>query len=44
MNNALLLRTKKQTDKPIAQTKIKAQEKLDFKLKRQMETFCFSPS
>ena len=39
MNNALLLRTKEQTDIPIEQTKMKAQEKLDFKVKRQMETF-----
>ena len=42
-NNELILFIKKHTDTLIEQTKTKPQETLDFKMKKQMETFSFSP-
>ena len=41
MNNELLLLFKKQTDTPIKQTNTKPQGTLEFKLNKQMQTFCF---
>ena len=43
MNNELLLLTKKHTDTLIQQTKTRPQEKLEFKMNKQMQTFSFSP-
>ena len=43
MNNELLLLLKKHTDSLIEQTKTKTQETLEFKMKKQMETFSFNP-
>ena len=44
MNNELLLLIKKHTDTLIEQTKTKAQETLEFKMIKQMQTFSFNPS
>ena len=44
MNNELLLLIKKHTDTLIEQTKTKPQELLEFKTKKQMQTFSFNPS
>ena len=43
MNNELLLLIKKNTDTLIEQTKTKPQETLEFKMKKQMQTFSFNP-
>ena len=43
MNNELLLLIKKQTDTIIEQTKTKPQETVEFKMKKQMQTFSFNP-
>ena len=43
MNNELLLLIKKHTDTLIEQTKTKPQETLEFKMKKQMQTFSFNP-
>ena len=43
MNNELLLSIKEPTNTFIEQTKTKPQETLEFKMKKQMETFSFSP-
>ena len=43
MNNELLLLIKKHTDTLIEQTKTKAQETLEFKMNKQMQTFSFNP-
>ena len=43
MNNELLLLIKKHTDTLIQQTKTKAQETLEFKMNKQMQTFSFNP-
>ena len=43
MNNELLLLPKKRTDTLIEQTKTKPQETLEFKMKKQMQTFLFNP-
>ena len=43
MNNELLLLIKKQTDRLIEQTKTKTRETLEFKMKKQMQTFSFNP-
>ena len=43
MNNELLLLIKKHTDTLIEQTKTRAQETLEFKMNKQMQTFSFSP-
>ena len=43
MNDELLLLIKKHTDTLIEQTKTKPRETLEFKMKKQMETFSFSP-
>ena len=43
MNNVLLLSVNKITDTLIEQTKTKPQETLEFKMRKQMETFSFSP-
>ena len=44
MNNELLLLIKKPTDTLIEPTKTKPQETLEFKMKKQMQTFSFSPA
>ena len=41
MNNELLLLIKKHTDTLIEQTRTKPQETLEFKMKKQMQTFSF---
>ena len=43
MNNELLLLIKKHTDTLIQQTKTKPQETLEFKMKKQRQTFSFNP-
>ena len=43
MNNEMLLLFKNHTDKLIEQTKTKPQDKLEFKMNKQMENFSFSP-
>ena len=43
MNNELSLLIKKHTDTLIEQTKTKPQENLEFKMKKQMQTFSFNP-
>ena len=43
MNNELLLIIKKHTDTLIEQTKTRAQETLEFKMDKQMQTFSFNP-
>ena len=43
MNNELLLLNKKHTDILLQQTKTKPQETLEFKMKKQMQTFSFNP-
>ena len=43
MKNDLLLLIKKHTDTLIEQTKTKPQEKLEFELNKQMQTFSFNP-
>ena len=43
MNNELLLLIKKHTDTLIDQSKTKAQETLEFKMNKQMQTFSFNP-
>ena len=43
MNNELLLSIKKHTDTLIEQTKTRAQETLEFKMDKQMQTFSFNP-
>ena len=43
MNNELLLSIKQHTDVFIEQTRTKPQETLEFKLKKQMETFSLNP-
>ena len=43
MNNELLLLIKKHTDTLIEQTKTKPQEKLEFKMNKQRQTFSFNP-
>ena len=43
MNNELLLLIKKHTGTLIEQTKTKPQETLEFKMKKQIQTFSFSP-
>ena len=43
MNNELLLLIKKHTDTLIEQTKTKPQETLEFKMKKQKQTFSFNP-
>ena len=43
MNDELLLLIKKHTDTLIEQTKTKAQETLEFKMNKQMQTFSFNP-
>ena len=43
MNNELLLLIRKHTDNLIQQTKTKPQETLEFKMKKQMQTFSFNP-
>ena len=42
MNNELLLLVKKHTDTLVEQTKTRPQETLEFKMKKQMQTFSFS--
>ena len=44
MNNELLLLIKMHTDTLIEQTKTKPQEKLEFKMNKQRQTFSFNPS
>ena len=44
MNNDLLLLIKKYNDTLAEQRKAKPQETLEFKLKKQMETFSFNPT
>ena len=43
MNNELLLLIKKHTDTLIENTKTRAQETLEFKMNKQMQTFSFNP-
>ena len=43
MNNELLLLFKKHTDTLIEQTKTKPQDTLEFRVKKQLQTFCFNP-
>ena len=43
MNHGLLLLMKKDTHTLIGQTKNRPQETLEFKMKKQMETFSFNP-
>ena len=43
MNNELLLLIEKRTDTPIEQRRTKPQGTFEFKLKKQMDTFSFSP-
>ena len=43
MNNELLLLIKKHTDVLVQQTKTKPQETLEFKIKKQRQTFSFNP-
>ena len=43
MNNELLLLIKKHTDTLIEQAKTRAQETLEFRMKKQMQTFSFNP-
>ena len=43
MNNELLLLNKKHTDTLIMQTRSRAQETLEFKMNKQMQTFSFAP-
>ena len=43
MNNELLLLIKNRTDTLIEQTKTRAQETLEFKMNKQMQTFSFNP-
>ena len=43
MNNELLLSIKKHTDTLIEQPKTKAQETLEFRMNKQMQTFSFNP-
>ena len=43
MNNEWLLLNKKHTDTLIEHTKTKPQETLEFKMKKQMQTFSFNP-
>ena len=43
MNNQLLFLIEKHTDTLIQQAKTKPQEKLEFKMDKQMQTFSFSP-
>ena len=43
MNDELLLLIKKHTDSLIEQTKTRAQETLEFKMDKQMQTFSFNP-
>ena len=43
MNNELLLLIKKHTDTLIEQTKTKPQETFEIEMKKQFETFSFSP-
>ena len=43
MNNELLLLIEKHTDTLIGQTRPKAQETLEFKMIKQMQTFSFNP-
>ena len=43
MNNELLLLLKKHTDTLIEQTRTKPQETLEFKMKKQIQTFSFNP-
>ena len=43
MNNDLLFLCKKHTDTLIEQTKTRPKETLEFKMKKQMKTFSFSP-
>ena len=43
MNTELLLLIEKHTDTLIEQTKTKQQETLEFKMKKQMQTFSFNP-
>ena len=43
MNNDLLLLIKNQTDTFIEQTKNTPQEKIEYKLNKQLDTFSFSP-
>ena len=43
MNNELLLLIKKHTDILIENTKTRAQETLEFKMNKQMQTFSFNP-
>ena len=43
MNNELLLLIKKHTDTLIEQTKTRAQETLEFKIDKQMQTFSLNP-
>ena len=44
MNNELLLSIKKHTDTLIEQTKTKPQKTLEFKMKKQMQTFLLNPT
>ena len=44
MNNELLLLIKKHTDTLIENTKTRAQETLEFKMDKQMQTFSFNPT
>ena len=44
MNNELLLLNRKHTHTLIEQTKTNLQEKLEFILKKQMQTFSFNPA
>ena len=44
MNNDLLLLCNKHTDVLIHQTKTKPRETLEFRMKKQMESFSFSPA
>ena len=43
MNNELLLLNRKHTDTLIQQTRAKPQETLEFKMKKQRQTFSFNP-
>ena len=43
MNNELLLLIKKHTDTLVEKTKTRAQETLEFKMDKQMQTFSFNP-
>ena len=43
MNNELLLLIKKHTDTLIEQTKTRPQERLEFEMNKQMQTFPFNP-